>query len=152
MAVSCQCSPQKLTIAIEKFFLFQVLMNIQKDWKAKLKSAYSFILKYSKITVCIPSGGEQIISTYYYQHFIASFKANVKEKSEFQLFAQLPNFDTAFRRVRTNSIFYGFAKIKMAPRGAQLVDNRPVYFDFCEPGTSAESTLQNDCYKMAIWL
>ena len=27
-------------------------MNIYKDWKAKLESAYSFILKYSKITVC----------------------------------------------------------------------------------------------------
>ena len=25
-------------------------MNIQKDWKAKLESAYSFMLKYSKIT------------------------------------------------------------------------------------------------------
>ena len=28
-------------------------MNIQKDWKAKLESAYSYTLKYSKITVCI---------------------------------------------------------------------------------------------------
>ena len=28
-------------------------MNIQKDWKAKLESAYSFMLNYSKITVCI---------------------------------------------------------------------------------------------------
>ena len=28
-------------------------MNIQKDWKAKLESAYSFMLKYSKITVCL---------------------------------------------------------------------------------------------------
>ena len=27
-------------------------MNILKDWKAKLKSAYSFMLKYSKITMC----------------------------------------------------------------------------------------------------
>ena len=26
-------------------------MNIQKDWKAILESAYSFMLKYSKITV-----------------------------------------------------------------------------------------------------
>ena len=25
-------------------------MNIQKDWKAKFESAYSFMLKYSKIT------------------------------------------------------------------------------------------------------
>jgi hypothetical protein len=25
-----------------------VPMNIQKDWKAKLESAYSFMLKYSK--------------------------------------------------------------------------------------------------------
>ena len=25
---------------------------MQKDWKAKLESAYSFMLKYSKITVC----------------------------------------------------------------------------------------------------
>ena len=28
-------------------------MNIQKDWKAKLESAYSFMLKYSKITECV---------------------------------------------------------------------------------------------------
>ena len=27
-------------------------MNIYKDWKAKLERAYSFIFKYSKITVC----------------------------------------------------------------------------------------------------
>ena len=27
-------------------------MNIQKDWKAKLESAYSFMLRYSKKTVC----------------------------------------------------------------------------------------------------
>ena len=26
-------------------------MNIWKDWNAKLESAYSFMLKYSKITV-----------------------------------------------------------------------------------------------------
>ena len=26
-------------------------MNVEKDWKAKLESAYSFMLKYSKITV-----------------------------------------------------------------------------------------------------
>ena len=28
-------------------------MNIQKDWKAKLESAYSSMLKYTKITVCL---------------------------------------------------------------------------------------------------
>ena len=27
-------------------------MNTQKDWKAKLERAYSFMLEYSKITVC----------------------------------------------------------------------------------------------------
>ena len=52
MAVPCQCGPQKHIIAFEKFFLFWVSMNIQKDWKANLKSAYSFMLKYSEITVC----------------------------------------------------------------------------------------------------
>ena len=50
MAVSC-CSPQKCIIEFEKFFLIWVPMNIQKDWKATLESAYSFMLKYSKITV-----------------------------------------------------------------------------------------------------
>ena len=39
-------------MGIQKFFSFQVPMNIQKDWKAKLESAYSFMLKYYKITVC----------------------------------------------------------------------------------------------------
>ena len=39
-------------MAFEKFFLFWVPMNFQKDWKSKLESAYSFMLKYSKITVC----------------------------------------------------------------------------------------------------
>ena len=43
--------PQKLIITFEKLFLFWVPMNIEKDWKAKLESAYSFMLKYSKITV-----------------------------------------------------------------------------------------------------
>ena len=52
MAVPCQCGPQKRIIALENFFLFWVPMNIYKDWKAKLESAYSFMLKYSKITVC----------------------------------------------------------------------------------------------------
>ena len=28
-------------------------MNIGKDWKEKLEGAYSFMLKYSKITVCL---------------------------------------------------------------------------------------------------
>ena len=28
-------------------------MIIEKDWNAKLEIAYSFMLKYSKITVCI---------------------------------------------------------------------------------------------------
>ena len=42
---------QKSITGIQKFFLFQVPMNIQKDWKAKLESAYPFMLKYSKITV-----------------------------------------------------------------------------------------------------
>ena len=42
---------KKVIIALEKFFLFCVPMNIQKDWKAKLESAYSYMLKYSKITV-----------------------------------------------------------------------------------------------------
>ena len=32
-----------------KIFLSLVPINIQKDWKAKLESAYSFMLKYSKI-------------------------------------------------------------------------------------------------------
>jgi hypothetical protein len=50
-AVPCKCGPQKCIIAFEKFFLFWVPMNIWKDWKAKLESAYSFMLKYSKITV-----------------------------------------------------------------------------------------------------
>ena len=49
----CLWGPQKCIIAFEKFFLFWVPMNIYKDWKAKLESAYSFRLKYSKITVCI---------------------------------------------------------------------------------------------------
>ena len=43
---------QKSLAGIQNFFLFQGPMNIKKDWKAKLKSAYSFMLKYSKITVC----------------------------------------------------------------------------------------------------
>ena len=44
---------QKSLTGIQKFFLFQVPMNIQKDWKAKSESAYYFMLKYSKIAVCL---------------------------------------------------------------------------------------------------
>ena len=43
---------QKCIIAFKKFFLFWVPMNIKKDRKAKLESAYSFMLKCSKITLC----------------------------------------------------------------------------------------------------
>ena len=32
---------QKVIITFEKLFLFQIPMNIQKGWKAKLESAYS---------------------------------------------------------------------------------------------------------------
>ena len=46
---SCYFGPQKRIIAFKKLFLFWVPMNI---WKAKLESAYSFTLKYFKITVC----------------------------------------------------------------------------------------------------
>ena len=41
---------QKRIIAFEKFFLFLV-----EGLKAKLESAYSFMLKHSKITVCCVS-------------------------------------------------------------------------------------------------
>ena len=51
MAMPCQVGPQEFLTGIEKIFLPWVPMNIQKDWKAKLESAYSFMLKYSKITV-----------------------------------------------------------------------------------------------------
>jgi len=44
---------KKRIIAFEKLSLFWVPMNTQKDWKAKLESAYSYMLKYSKIPVCI---------------------------------------------------------------------------------------------------
>ena len=63
MAVPCQVGPQESLTGIEKLFLFWVPMNIQKDWQAKLESAYSFMLKYSKITVC--NGSERIKSVNY---------------------------------------------------------------------------------------
>ena len=44
--------PQKSLTQIIKLLLFRVPMNPYKDWKAKLESASSFMLKYSKITVC----------------------------------------------------------------------------------------------------
>ena len=43
----------------EKFFLSWVPMNIKKDWKAKLESAYAFMLKYPKITVCADNLDQQ---------------------------------------------------------------------------------------------
>ena len=43
--------PQESLTGIEKMFLSWVPMNMQKDWKAKLESAYYFMLKYSEITV-----------------------------------------------------------------------------------------------------
>ena len=55
-------------MAFEKFFLFWVPMNIQKDRNVKLESAYSFMLKYSKITVCahmkLSSGFENLHPLY----------------------------------------------------------------------------------------
>ena len=43
---------QKVIIQLKNYFGFGFSKNIEKDWKAKLKSAYSFRLKYSKIAVC----------------------------------------------------------------------------------------------------
>ena len=37
-------------------------MNIKKDWNAKLEIAYSFMLKYSKITVWVPVKSKMKIS------------------------------------------------------------------------------------------
>jgi hypothetical protein len=51
MAMPCKVGPQESPTGIEKLFLSWVLVNIKKDWKAKLESAYSFMLKYYKITV-----------------------------------------------------------------------------------------------------
>ena len=51
MAVPCQVSPQESLTGIKKMFLSWLPMSGQKDWKAKLESAYSFMLRYSKITV-----------------------------------------------------------------------------------------------------
>jgi hypothetical protein len=42
---------KKVIMVFEKLILFRVPMNISKDWKAKLESVYSSMLKYSKITV-----------------------------------------------------------------------------------------------------
>ena len=52
MAVPCQVGPKESLTGIKKIFLSWVPINIKKDWKAKLESTYSFMLKYSKITVC----------------------------------------------------------------------------------------------------
>ena len=46
---------QKSLTQIEKFFLFRVPMNPQKDWKAKLKRAHFFKVRSDRITVCINS-------------------------------------------------------------------------------------------------
>ena len=40
------------TLQVLKISLLLVLPS-KKGWKAKLESAYSFMLKYSKITVCL---------------------------------------------------------------------------------------------------
>ena len=44
---------QKSLTVIEKLFLFRVPMNPLQCWRAKLESVYSFMLKYSKIPVCV---------------------------------------------------------------------------------------------------
>ena len=41
--MSCQVGPQDYLTGIEKLFLSWVPMNKQKEWKAKLDSAYSFM-------------------------------------------------------------------------------------------------------------
>ena len=53
---------QKYIVAFEKFFLFWVPLSMQKNWKTKLESAYSFILKYSKITVWAKYLGAQFLA------------------------------------------------------------------------------------------
>ena len=52
MAVPCLVGPQESLTGIEKLFLSWVPMNINIErLDAKLESAYSFMLNYSKITV-----------------------------------------------------------------------------------------------------
>ena len=52
-------------------------MNIKKGWKAKLESAYSFLLKYSKITVNFEYIGQNtfliLVLYIWYYHIYASF-------------------------------------------------------------------------------
>ena len=52
MAMPFYVGPQESLTGIEKLLLSWVPMSIEKDWKAKLESAYSFMLKYSTVTVC----------------------------------------------------------------------------------------------------
>ena len=51
MAVPCLVGPQESLTGIENLFLSWVPINVKKGLKAKLESAYSFMLKHSKITV-----------------------------------------------------------------------------------------------------
>ena len=43
-------------------------MNIKNDWEAKLESVYSFMLKYSKITVCRSYFIGQIVRDWKWDH------------------------------------------------------------------------------------
>ena len=53
MAVPCQCGPQEFLTGIQKFFLFWVPINPQKDWKVKLESAHFSRVQSGKTTVCV---------------------------------------------------------------------------------------------------
>ena len=66
--------PQESLTGIEKLVLSWVPMNIQNDWKAKLESTYSFMLKYSKIAMC-----ERILNDLY-----LNFESDNLERSQKQ--------------------------------------------------------------------
>ena len=51
MAVTCQCGPQEFLTGIQKFFLFWMPINPQKDWKVKLERAHFSTVQSGKITV-----------------------------------------------------------------------------------------------------
>ena len=106
MAVPCQCGPQKCIIAFEKLFLSWVPMNIQNDWKAKLEIAYSFMLKYSKTTVCEVTQFE----------FINSNQVQVLEFVSLGII----NYISIYRRPSKKGLYYKDTILGFCPIGVLL--------------------------------
>ena len=137
-------------------------MTIQKDWEAKLESAYSFILKYSKMTVCAAAIAQLLLlpqtaglHTIFVQIYMDALTGIPKSELFLQIkLLSLPKIGTNFekssklKKKANNLVFLEYFKYssisgqyqRTKPQQACLVDPGA---SFDTPETPGEGSIQN---------